>query len=132
MLYEVITEALLISDGFAPFMRCNYLYAHRSLSPYAKSCITGMYGSEFIKPMHVMADSVSINSRTVQARITSYNVCYTKLLRIGFNASMNLAVEQARGELFLIAHADDEITPDALEKFALAWYGLSHDQRQRP
>ncbi len=50
---------------------------------------------------------------------------------IGFNASMNLAVEQARGELFLIAHADDEITPDALEKFALAWYGLSHDQRQR-
>lgn len=60
-------EVLFLGDGFTPFMRVNYYYAHKHLSAYARECITGMYGSEFIKPMHVMADSVSINPETVSA-----------------------------------------------------------------
>lgn len=60
-------EVLKLSDGFTPFMRVNYFYAHRYLSQFAKECITGMYGSEYIKPMHVMEDSVTINPSTVKA-----------------------------------------------------------------
>jgi hypothetical protein len=60
-------EVLRISDGFAPFMRTNYLYAHRYLSRFARECITGMFGSEFIRPMHVTQDAISINSATVQS-----------------------------------------------------------------
>ncbi len=60
-------EVLLISDGFAPFMRCNYYYAHKKLSQFSRECITGMYGSEIIRPMHVMADDVSLTTETVKA-----------------------------------------------------------------
>ena len=60
-------EVLMLGDGFTPYMRANYYYAHSYLSKYSNQCITGMYGSEFIKPMHVMEDSVSINSQTVIA-----------------------------------------------------------------
>lgn len=60
-------EVIKLSDGFTPFMRVNYFYAHRYLSQFAKECITGMYGSEYIKPMHVMEDSVTINPSTVKA-----------------------------------------------------------------
>lgn len=60
-------EVLKLGDGFTPFMRVNYFYAHRFLSGFAHECITGMYGSELIKPMHVMEDSVTINPPTVKA-----------------------------------------------------------------
>jgi len=60
-------EVLKLGDGFTPFMRVNYYYAHRYLSKFSRECITGMYGSEFIKPMHVMEDSVTINPQTVNA-----------------------------------------------------------------
>lgn len=58
-------ETLMLGDGFAPFMRCNYLYSHRILSQFARNCITGMYGSEIIRPMHVMADDVALTTETV-------------------------------------------------------------------
>lgn len=60
-------KVLLLGDGFTPFMRVNYFYAHKYLSKFSRECVTGMYGSEFIKPMHVMNDSVSINPQTVNA-----------------------------------------------------------------
>ncbi len=60
-------EVLMISDGFTPFMRCNYLYSHRILSAYSRECITGMFGSELIRPMHVMPDSVSLTRETTAA-----------------------------------------------------------------
>ena len=40
---------------------------------------------------------------------------------IGFNRSLNLALEKANGEFFLIAHADDEFVPDALQAMTEAW-----------
>jgi len=43
---------------------------------------------------------------------------------IGFNMSMNLAVKQAKGELFLICHADDEFSSDTLETFSDVWENL--------
>jgi len=64
-------EVLRLGDGFTPFMRVNYLYTHRRLSILSRDCVTGMFGSEFIKPMHVMADSVSLNSSTVSAFLSS-------------------------------------------------------------
>ncbi|MDP2923540.1 MAG: hypothetical protein Q8O30_07490 [Candidatus Omnitrophota bacterium] len=64
---EDADEVLMISDGFAPFLRTNYLYAHRYLSKFAKECITGMYGSEFIRPAHVARGAITINTSTVQA-----------------------------------------------------------------
>lgn len=64
---DMADETLLISDGYAPFMRCNYMYSHEILSSYSRECMTGMYGSEIIRPMHVMADDVSLTSDTVAA-----------------------------------------------------------------
>lgn len=60
-------EVLRLGDGFTPFMRANYYYAHKQLSILSNECLTGMYGSEFIKPMHVLEDSVTINRSTVEA-----------------------------------------------------------------
>jgi glycosyltransferase involved in cell wall biosynthesis len=50
---------------------------------------------------------------------------------IGFNRSMNLAVKEAKGELFLISHADDEFTPDTLEIFNELWENMDSPLKQK-
>ena len=43
---------------------------------------------------------------------------------IGFNRSMNLAIEKSTGEFFMIAHADDEFVPETLQVLVDAWNTL--------
>lgn len=51
-----------------------------------------------------------------------YPVNYINLEKnIGFNKSMNLAVKEAKGEFFLIAHSDDEFVSNALEVMLKYW-----------
>jgi glycosyltransferase involved in cell wall biosynthesis len=50
---------------------------------------------------------------------------------IGFNKSMNLAVKESKGELFLISHADDEFTSDALEIFNTLWENMDISLKER-
>ncbi len=45
-------EALKLSDGFAPFMRANYLYSHKIISKITTYLITGIFGSEVMRPWH--------------------------------------------------------------------------------
>lgn len=50
---------------------------------------------------------------------------------IGFNRSMNLAVNESDGELFLICHADDEFSNDALQIFSTVWDNLDSTSKSR-
>lgn len=50
---------------------------------------------------------------------------------IGFNKSMNLAAKNAKGELFLICHADDEFSPDTLKIFNELWENLNSSQKHK-
>lgn len=52
-------------------------------------------------------------------------------INIGFNKSINLAVKNARGEFFLIAHADDEFDPEALNEFNRVWEGIDDKQKAK-
>lgn len=45
-------EAIILSDGYAPFMRANYLYAHKKLTKYSRHLIMGLFGSEILRPIH--------------------------------------------------------------------------------
>ncbi len=49
---------------------------------------------------------------------------------VGFNKSMNIAVQNAKGELFLISHADDTFKPNSLERFNEVWESLTENQKQ--
>ena len=49
---ENSVEALKLSDGFAPFMRANYLYSHKIISKITNFLITGIFGSEVMRPWH--------------------------------------------------------------------------------
>ncbi|CAN5397315.1 hypothetical protein BH10BAC5_BH10BAC5_11550 [soil metagenome] len=49
---ENSVEALKLSDGFAPFMRANYLYSHKIISKITTYLITGIFGSEVMRPWH--------------------------------------------------------------------------------
>lgn len=95
-------EVLMISDGYAPFMRCNYLYSHKILSQYSRECITGMFGSELIRPMHVMPDSVSLTRETAKAFLSTEPLIY--LQRV-FNNQRNEGF--LRQELFNSSTRDD-------------------------
>ena len=44
---------------------------------------------------------------------------------VGFNKSMNIAVQNAKGEFFLISHADDTFKPNSLERFNEVWESLT-------
>lgn len=60
-------EVIQLGDGFTPFMRANYFYANNILSKISRKSLTGMFGSEFIKPLHILDGSVTINKETVNA-----------------------------------------------------------------
>ncbi len=48
----------------------------------------------------------------------------------GKHVAHNRAVGLARGELFVIADSDDELTPDALETFHRQWSALTAEERR--
>ncbi|MFA5405562.1 MAG: hypothetical protein WC358_11565, partial [Ignavibacteria bacterium] len=45
-------EAVEYSNGFAPIMRSNYPYAYKNLNSYSKTILTGLFGSEVMRPLH--------------------------------------------------------------------------------
>lgn len=47
----------------------------------------------------------------------------------GKHVAVNLAVEVAKGELFLVQDSDDVLLPDALERMERMWLGLSPTER---
>jgi len=58
-------NAILLSSGYAPYMRANFYYAFLKLQQKASSCISGLFGSELIKPMH-LSGGQSLNYSTVR------------------------------------------------------------------
>ena len=90
MLYEVITIGLLVDDAIVVVENVERLMSEEGLSPLeatrkSMDQITGalvgigMVLSAVFVPMAFLSGSVGVIYR--QFRITSYNVCYTKLLR---------------------------------------------------
>lgn len=64
-------EVIQLGDGFTPFMRANYFYANNILSTISRKSITGMFGSEFIKPLHILDGSVTLNKETMNAFLSN-------------------------------------------------------------
>jgi glycosyltransferase involved in cell wall biosynthesis len=48
---------------------------------------------------------------------------------MGKHMAWNLAVKEAKGELFVIADSDDAFTPDSLEVMARTWFSIPEPQR---
>lgn len=45
-------EAIEYSNGCAPILRSNYPYAYKNLNSYSKTILTGLFGSEVMRPLH--------------------------------------------------------------------------------
>ncbi|MGB9696389.1 MAG: hypothetical protein ACP5P3_04460 [Ignavibacteria bacterium] len=58
-------NAILLSSGYAPYMRANFYYAFSKLQRIASSYVSGVFGSELIKPMH-LSGGQSLNYSTVR------------------------------------------------------------------
>ena len=50
--YENSVRASYFSNGTAPIGFCNIPYAYRKLRSYSQSVITGLFGSEILRPLH--------------------------------------------------------------------------------
>jgi asparagine synthetase B (glutamine-hydrolysing) len=46
------TEAIEYSNGCAPILRSNYPFAYKNLNSYSKIILTGLFGSEVMRPLH--------------------------------------------------------------------------------
>jgi len=49
---ECTLEAIEYSNGNAPIIRSNYPYAYKILSSYSRTIMTGLFGSEVMRPLH--------------------------------------------------------------------------------
>lgn len=49
---ECTLEAINFSNGNAPIIRSNYPYAYKKLNSYSKTILTGLFGSEVMRPLH--------------------------------------------------------------------------------
>lgn len=64
--YPLYAEnAILLSSGYAPYMRANFYYAFSKLQQVARACVSGVFGSELIRPMH-LSGGQSLNYSTVR------------------------------------------------------------------
>ena len=55
-------KALFYSDGTAPILRANYPYAFRQLREFADAAITGLFGSEILRPIRNLGIQINDNS----------------------------------------------------------------------
>lgn len=60
-----------------------------------------------------------------------FPIRYIRHANRGHHGSSNVAVQEARGELFLTLDSDDGAIPEALERFKAIWDGIPADQRHR-
>ena len=59
---DCATRALFYSDGTAPILRANYTYAFRQLREFSDLAITGLFGSEVLRPARNLGIQVNKNS----------------------------------------------------------------------
>lgn len=53
--YSSLAEkAIFFSNGTAPFMRANYPFAYQQLNSYSDTILTGLFGSEILRPIFSM------------------------------------------------------------------------------
>lgn len=55
-------RALFYSDGRAPLLRANYPYAYQKLREFAETAITGLFGSEILRPIRNLGGQINDNS----------------------------------------------------------------------
>jgi asparagine synthetase B (glutamine-hydrolysing) len=55
-------KALFYSDGTAPLLRANYPYAYARLKDVARVAVTGLFGSEILRPIHNLGVFFNDNS----------------------------------------------------------------------
>lgn len=67
--YENSVRAAYFSNGTAPIGFCNIPYAYRKLRSYSQSIITGLFGSEILRPLHNVGIMVNDNSFELFLRI---------------------------------------------------------------
>ena len=60
-----------------------------------------------------------------------FPIRYIRHANRGHHGSSNVAVQQARGELFLTLDSDDGAVPEALERFKAIWDDIPADRRDR-
>ena len=90
LLYSIIIDIILIIYLYKHSYRKNYsssLYGRIIIGIAvvtafeAVSWLTGEIGNEALIPVHYWSNVFFLSFLGLPARITSYNVCYTKLLR---------------------------------------------------
>ncbi len=60
--YENTLKATYFSNGIAPVGFCNIPYAYQSIKSYSDTILTGLFGSEILRPIH--NNGIQINNQT--------------------------------------------------------------------
>jgi hypothetical protein len=58
-------EAIEFSNGTAPIMRANYPYAYKQLCNFSDITITGLFGSEILRPLHNLGIQINNHSESI-------------------------------------------------------------------
>ena len=80
--------AIMLSNGYAPFMRANFVYSFNKLKYFSRYSLNGLFGSELIRPMHICGGQ-SLNYSTIEIFMSgnfdeSFDKIYKKYLKCGF------------------------------------------------
>ena len=109
---EFADEAIELSNGLAPLSRANFNYVHRKLEPYADVVVSGLFGSEVLRPPYNLGTLLNdfivslFQSKTPQKTIKHFA---TVLVEKGYIQSR------------LVRHALDGVMED-IEKHYLQGY----------
>jgi hypothetical protein len=62
---QCAAEAVEFSNGTAPIMRANYPFAYKQLCDYSDLIITGLFGSEILRPIHNLGVMINNQSESI-------------------------------------------------------------------
>jgi hypothetical protein len=63
MYEDCALKALFYSDGTAPILRADFPYAYQQLNDFARTAITGLFGSEILRPIRNLGLQINDNSQ---------------------------------------------------------------------
>lgn len=63
MYEDCALKALFYSDGTAPILRADFPYAYQQLNKFADTAITGLFGSEILRPIRNLGLQINDNSQ---------------------------------------------------------------------
>ena len=106
---ETTKEATYFSNGTAPVGFNNIPFAYKKLNSYSDTVLTGLFGSEILRPLH---------NNGIQVNDNSFDI----FLSDNYRQNITNAIKKGRGNGIITSQIDDDIANELADYFDVNYF----------